>query len=205
VATFDDIDAGLTAILRAEGVERFDLAGQSYGGFLAQAFLARHPERVRRLVLSGSGPADYGRGWQPVLGLAIPTAGVLPRALLARVLMQGLAALLPPLSERGGEWRRVVRQVVGQDLIREDVISHLGVAADVARSGRVRRGNLVGWDGQVVVLSAGNDPTRGQSTVARLGRLLGRPVRTVDTGEAGHLAVLLDPQRFACCLKEALT
>src|SRR6185437_7079136 len=36
------------------GVQRIDLVGNSMGGFFAIAFAAAHPERVRRLILSGS-------------------------------------------------------------------------------------------------------------------------------------------------------
>jgi pimeloyl-ACP methyl ester carboxylesterase len=36
------------------GVDRIDLIGNSMGGFFAIAFAAAHPERVRRLVLSGA-------------------------------------------------------------------------------------------------------------------------------------------------------
>ena len=35
-------------------VDRIDLVGNSMGGFFAIAFAAAHPERVRRLVLSGA-------------------------------------------------------------------------------------------------------------------------------------------------------
>lgn len=69
--SFDEFDAGLSEILRTEGVERFDLAGQSCGGLLAQAVLARHPQAVDRLVLSSSGPGNYGRAWLSVSYLAI--------------------------------------------------------------------------------------------------------------------------------------
>ena len=36
------------------GAEQIDLVGNSMGGFFAIAFAAAHPERVRRLILSGS-------------------------------------------------------------------------------------------------------------------------------------------------------
>jgi len=42
------------------GVESLDLLGHSFGGMLAMAYTARHPERVRSLVLSAPGGPDLG-------------------------------------------------------------------------------------------------------------------------------------------------
>lgn len=54
-ATADDIDA-----VRARlGVERLTLYGLSYGTYLMPVYAARHPERVRSIVLSGAYPHDF--------------------------------------------------------------------------------------------------------------------------------------------------
>jgi pimeloyl-ACP methyl ester carboxylesterase/DNA-binding CsgD family transcriptional regulator len=50
--------ADLEAVVDAAGLERFDLLGISQGGCVAVAYAARHPERVRRIVLYGA----YARG-----------------------------------------------------------------------------------------------------------------------------------------------
>lgn len=42
------------------GIERFDLAGHSYGGAISLFLAARHPERVRSLVLADSAMPAYG-------------------------------------------------------------------------------------------------------------------------------------------------
>ena len=50
--------ADLEAVVEATGVEDFVLLGMSQGGLIAIAYAARHPRRVRRLVLYGT----YARG-----------------------------------------------------------------------------------------------------------------------------------------------
>ncbi len=45
------------AFIRALGLERVDLFGFSLGGFVAQALTAKSPTTVRRIVLTGTGPA----------------------------------------------------------------------------------------------------------------------------------------------------
>jgi pimeloyl-ACP methyl ester carboxylesterase len=69
----DDYADRLAALLDALGLDRVDLAGLSWGGSVAQRLAARHPERVRRLVLVAS--VSAGRvlplGTANLLGLAL--------------------------------------------------------------------------------------------------------------------------------------
>lgn len=44
------------AFLDALGIARVDLLGFSLGGFVAQELGSQHPERVRRIILAGTGP-----------------------------------------------------------------------------------------------------------------------------------------------------
>lgn len=88
--------ADLEQVRLALGAERMVLVGHSYGGTLAAHYLAAHPDRVERLVLSapgpldpadrsaarataGLGPTDRLRTWLPALA---------PRALLGYTLLQ---------------------------------------------------------------------------------------------------------------------
>ena len=106
---------GLAAILDAEGVRQADVLGSSFGGFVAQTFARRHPERVRRLVLANTGS---------------PAAAPLPLLpLLIRVL-----AVLPENAVRsltGWNWRRwFVPDAQGDSLfwneLLSDILSRLG-------------------------------------------------------------------------------
>jgi proline iminopeptidase len=49
----------LDAVRAKLGFEKVDLAGDSYGGLLAMAYVASHPEHVRRLILSDSAPPAW--------------------------------------------------------------------------------------------------------------------------------------------------
>lgn len=57
----------MAAILDAEGIKEAIIAGHSMGGYLSLAFHVEHPERVRALVLIGTGPgyrnAKARDGW----------------------------------------------------------------------------------------------------------------------------------------------
>lgn len=60
-ATPDTIDAmgdHVAAFVNALGLTRVDVLGFSIGGFVAQAFVLRHPRLVRKVVLVGTGPRN---------------------------------------------------------------------------------------------------------------------------------------------------
>jgi pimeloyl-ACP methyl ester carboxylesterase len=74
----DDFDAVRAAL----GVQKVDLWGQSYGTFLMPVYAARHPERVRSIVLSGAYPISFDmwgrdllRGARRSIGLVCERAG----------------------------------------------------------------------------------------------------------------------------------
>jgi proline iminopeptidase len=46
----------LEELRAALGLEQFDLLGHSHGGFVAVAYAAAHPQRVRKLVLAATAP-----------------------------------------------------------------------------------------------------------------------------------------------------
>ena len=54
--TIDQYVADLEEIRKTVGTERLDLLGHSFGGYLAMAYTAKHPDRVRGLVLVDSAP-----------------------------------------------------------------------------------------------------------------------------------------------------
>jgi pimeloyl-ACP methyl ester carboxylesterase len=53
---FEDYLADLDELRRHLEADVFDLLGHSHGGFVAMAYAATHPERVRRLVLVSTAP-----------------------------------------------------------------------------------------------------------------------------------------------------
>lgn len=69
--TIDEMARDAIALIRALGFAKVDLLGFSLGGFVAQDVTLKAPELVRKLILTGTGPAG-GEGIDKVGALSWP-------------------------------------------------------------------------------------------------------------------------------------
>ena len=69
--TVDGMARDTIALIRAMGFEQVDLLGFSLGGFVAQDVAFKAPDLVRRLILTGTGPAG-GQGIDRVGAMSWP-------------------------------------------------------------------------------------------------------------------------------------
>lgn len=69
--TIDEMARDAIALVRALGLEKIDLMGFSLGGFVAQDITLKAPELVRKLILTGTGPAG-GKGIEKVGSVSWP-------------------------------------------------------------------------------------------------------------------------------------
>jgi pimeloyl-ACP methyl ester carboxylesterase len=59
------------AVIRALGFEQVDLLGCSLGGFVAQDIVLKEPDLIRKVILTGTGPAG-GEGIEKVGAVSWP-------------------------------------------------------------------------------------------------------------------------------------
>ena len=205
VGTVAEFAVAFDAILSAESVDTVALVGQSYGGMLAQAYLAHRPGAIDRLILSSTGPADYARRWLPIEDLLVFLAKVVPEKLLKELVASGLSRLtrqLPTVQQR--QMADLVRRTVHERLSRADVVSHFAVAADLIRTQIVTPAAFSGWSGRIIVLTAQNDPTQSSKDIPHYERLFGRTPEVLSLGQLGHAAVLTDPSAYIDLVERAL-
>lgn len=69
--TIDEMARDAIALIRALGFEKVDLLGFSLGGFVAQDIALKAPDLVRKLILTGTGPAG-GTGIDKVGAVSWP-------------------------------------------------------------------------------------------------------------------------------------
>lgn len=201
----------------ALGLEQFDLGGHSFGASVAVMLAARHPQRVRRLVLTSFGLPPTAAleglyslvqptlrlglvGWQPLLNLFDPWVRLWhpwQRALLH----------LPSLPGLIGSWYAQQPPTAAQlaagldDLVAMDLRAHTGSlfsvgAPDIAAA-------FATVSAPTLLLSGCNDRVLPPDTVAAAHAY--RPSSEVVLfADCGHLPMLEQPQAYYAALRRFL-
>ena len=105
----DLVDA-IAEQLAAAGVVHADVLGSSYGGWVAQCLMQRHPELVRHLVLVHTFALQPSAAWRFRLGIKLWR--VLPRSLFLRLLRLRVRRTLAPVAAASpAEYARVMALV----------------------------------------------------------------------------------------------
>lgn len=158
------------------GVDRVTVLGNDTGGAIAQVLTARHPDRVRELVLTPCDAFDHFLPWQfkhlQVLA-RVPGAAWQTARLLQSPRFRGSALGFGLLTKYGvpvdvsAEWVRPIRDDAG---VRRDLVKVLrGIST---RHTRAAAEGLTGYPGRALVLWATEDRVFPRADAERLASLL---------------------------------
>lgn len=195
----DTYVADVEAIVDQLELERFDLLGHSMGGINAIVYAARHPKRVRRLVIEDAGPGAFDRsaGAQRIRGEFATTperfdtwdaAADFMRALRPTVTeearQQRLRNMLKPLPGGGYTWR----------------YDHAGIAATRLNPDPARLPDLEAAVRAIrcdtLVVRGGRSDYLQPDMVAHM-RELNPRIAAVEIPDAGHYVHDDQPELFA--------
>jgi pimeloyl-ACP methyl ester carboxylesterase len=167
VPTIAEVVAGLTATLDAEGVERVDVIGSSFGGYIAQCFVRASPERVARLILAETGVRHFV-SWAPSIWLLARLMSILPSRAV-RFLMWRLWSTLftPPASQRDF-WRELMQDILTKQLTKANFVSETEILADFSAHYHFRSGDLAAWPGTILIMESERDEAYSPANRARM-------------------------------------
>lgn len=118
------------ALLDHLGIERADVAGHSYGGGLALLLAARHPERVRALVLVDTTRPEYGRARRSRLASFRPLTSLFARTFLLRPATVR-RALERSVADPAGVTEELVRLYLAPLRVEGAIDAYVGLTAPV--------------------------------------------------------------------------
>jgi pimeloyl-ACP methyl ester carboxylesterase len=177
----NDLCEGLAALLDGLGVWRAWVLGGSASGFVAQAFVRRHPDRVAGLILAQSGAPTPARA-----RLSRACAGllhILPMPLIFALLRLSIAADMRGPSAARRFWRGHFAEVLAAQS-RAALVSRFRLAADFDSGYRLAPGDLADWAGRLAIIEAAGDGLIGPAERAALRDLY--PWAEVHTLAGGH-------------------
>jgi len=147
----DDLVEGLGAVLDDAGVRHAVLLGHSLGGFVAQAFAQKYPDRMAALLIANC--AFYSPGRTLLLKLTLPLLARLPRTLLMGSIHAKFKRLLQ--GDPGREfWLNFLTHAEAADPHSPALGNQLRCMRDFVRRGRLMPAKAGGWTGRVLILES---------------------------------------------------
>ena len=166
VATMTELVAGLSAILDAEGVERVDVIGSSFGGYIAQCFVRASPERVERLILAETGVRHFV-SWAPSISLLARLMSILPPRAVRFMMWQLWSTLFKPPASQRVFWRELMQEILTTQLTKGNFVSETKLLADFSAHYHFKSGDLAAWPGTILILESGRDEAYSPANRAR--------------------------------------
>lgn len=192
VKKMDTLVDGIAGILRREGVERAHVVGGSYGGFVAQVFVRRHPDVTASLVLSHTLPPDPANGEQ--IRRALRWLSLMPGGLLRWMVGKRLRTLLPEKTPDTALLHAFFNEMARYRMTREELINSYWRVVDFNVSGFAPQ-DLADWPGRVLLIMADDDPgTPGPVRAAMQAFYPGAEVHMFHG--TGHAAALLKQDEY---------
>ncbi|MGH2755417.1 MAG: alpha/beta fold hydrolase [Actinomycetota bacterium] len=194
--TLDSYADELAGLLDALGIDKATVAGLSMGGYIAFAFLRRHPQKVAALVLADS------------CAEADPPEGIERRsAQQEQVASEGTAGLIDALT--GALLSEPTREKKPEVVERAKALMDNPPAGFVGGLEAIKgrpdsTGDLVGINVPTLVIVGENDALTPPDASRKMHEHIGGS-RLVVIPEAGHLSNIEAPEAFNGALAEFLT
>jgi pimeloyl-ACP methyl ester carboxylesterase len=203
-ASLEMILKGILAVLDAEGADRVHVIGSSYGGWLAQEFAERHPERVHHLILLHTFALTTGDKRR--LGRSGPAALMIlrhaPQWLLGLLLRRRVdQLLLTPLRVRHPDfasWKQLADESVASGALHEMAVLQASIFS--AMSGDSEQPV---FGGAVLIIESDNDPAvPSQARRALRNRYVHADVFTFHG--TGHVSSILENDKTIELIEDSL-
>lgn len=167
-------------------LERATLVGLSLGGYVAQAFAARFPDRTDGLVLSGA-TIRY-TGWDglstAMFGWVFPVAAIPARRAFAKQLGKLGPEIAGPILEGGLSMKggaQALRRLTGRDYAQD----------------------MVGYTGPIVIANGERDDPNREGEEGFLEHFPSAIITVIE--DAGHACALQQPEAFAAVIDGLMT
>ncbi len=202
VPTMAELVTGAAAILDAEGIQRVDVMGSSFGGYVAQCFVRAHPDRVNRLILAVTGVRHFVSQAAPLYLLArlmeLFPAGV------ARFFMWRLWSKLVTTSpEQQAFWLGLLKEILTTQLSKANLVSVTEEIYDFSAHYHFKSGDLAAWPGKILIVESDQDEAYSPAIRAET-RAVYPQARVHTFHNAGHTAIMTDTDEFTSAIREFL-
>jgi pimeloyl-ACP methyl ester carboxylesterase len=203
VGTIDDLFSGYIALIDDLGIEQFHVMGGSYGGWIAQSFVRRFPDRVDKLVLTAIGPPNPDNSRQ--LARLLPWLRIAPSFLIRSLINRTFSRLVSRREDSDDMallWA-LVQEVVHYRLKKDDFIASMERLIDQTENETFSPDDLLDWPGRILILFGSEDPATPPEKREVMESLY--PEAEIVTFEGGeHGIALTHQEQYFSCIDQFL-
>ena len=202
VPTMTELVTGAAAILDAEGIQRVDVMGSSFGGYVAQSFVRAYPDRVDRLILAVTGVRHFVSRATPLYLLA-QLMKVLPASAVRFMMWRLWSTLVTTSSQEQAFWLGLLKEILSKQLSKANLVSVTEEIYDFSAHYHFGSRDLAAWSGKILILESDQD--KAYSPAIRAETRAVYPQALVHTfHDAGHTAIMTDTGEFIGVIREFL-
>lgn len=202
VPTMAELVTGAAAILDAEGVERVDVMGSSFGGYVAQCFVRAHPDRVDRMILAATAVRHFVSQAAPLYLLA-QVMKLLPVSMVRFFMWRLWSKLVTTSPEQQAFWLGLLNEILTKQLSKANLVSVTEEIYDFAAHYHFRSGDLAAWPGKILLLQSDQDEAYSPAIRAET-RAVYPQARVHTFHDAGHTAIMTATDEFISTIREFL-
>lgn len=202
VSTMAELVEGVAAILDAVEVERVDVIGSSFGGYIAQCFVRAHPARVARLILAETGVRHFV-SWAPSIWLLARLMSILPSRVVRFLIWRLWSTLFTPPASQRDFWRELMQDILTKQLTKANFVSETEILADFSAHYHFRSGDLTAWSGAILILESERDEAFSQANRAAT-RAVYPQARVHTICNATHSAIATHTEEYVDTMREFL-
>ncbi len=190
---------GIWGILDKEKAKRIILIGSSFGGWLAQVFVRKHPGMVKKLILSNTSTPDSVMS-RPLLEYTRFSLPRYPEKILKLIYKRSYLKILSEVGEDEKQfWKALITELLYYYTTKEEIITMFGTIRDFARNYSFSVDDLKRWRGKVLIIESSDDIHKDDSR-DRLKSLYPRAkIKTLK--DAGHTAGYTAPPEYVRAVK----
>ena len=198
VTTMAELVDGIAEILNRETIGAAAVVGGSYGGFVAQVFVRRYPEKTRKLILSHTGYPEPARGKR--LAGVLRLLALLPIGLLRALFRGRMAGLLPSGAGEAALFRAYFHEAVSFHLTKAGLINGYARVVDFDTHYTFTPHDLAAWPGSVLLIMADDDPATPASVRSTMQTLYPHAQVRLFSG-TGHAAAILKRDEYFAAIE----
>jgi pimeloyl-ACP methyl ester carboxylesterase len=200
VTTMGELADGIIRILETEGIDRFNILGQSFGGILAQVIAHKYPDKVNKLILSHttttSPPVDQAIKAENLKKIEKKEKilSFLPFWIFCLIAKWKISKLIPTNMEEREFWDAYFHEMLS-NMKKEALASLSRCMIDFGYNYTFSRDDLANWPGKILILESDDDLFFNPSERKVLKELY--PQAQVHTFHGtGHLTLIANREEF---------